>query len=118
MSNDETLVTLKRLTADLDHSPSDAELKALLAAIATVIGFEGEGWLKLVESSSVVADFKLDRLPPDEMMPNFVSILCIRYELSKSLHLAGLAGKYSLKPGDGCHILRIGDFTSNQKPTS
>jgi hypothetical protein len=52
------------------------------------------------------------------MMPNFVSILCIRYELSKSLHLAGLAGKYSLKPGDGCHILRIGDFTSNQKPTS
>jgi len=113
MANEEIMSILNRLTANLDHSPSREELKALLDTIATVIGFEGEGWLKIITSTRTSAEFNLVRLPPDDMTPIFVQILCIKYKLSDEVGLAGLSGKYSFQSSNGYHKLHIGDSVTN-----
>jgi hypothetical protein len=100
---------LSKFWKDNEVMQNDKEIKAKLDAVATLIKYESEGWIKMVTSSSTFADFKLDRLPPDDMMPNFVSMVCIEYKLSEYVHFAGLAGKYSLQPNDSDHILHIGD---------
>lgn len=57
MANEEIVAALKNLTADMDHQPSDEELDALLDTIATIIGFEQEGWIEKIAVSKTDAEF-------------------------------------------------------------
>ena len=113
MASDNIQASLRRLTADMDHKPSDEELKTLLDAVATVIKFKQEGWLKKIAASNTAADFRLVRLPPDDVIPNFVRMLCVSHKLSNDVYAAALRGRYSLQSVEGCHMLHIGDSPSN-----
>jgi hypothetical protein len=95
--------------------PNDEETKARLNAVATLIGFEEKGWLSIISTSDTVAVFKLDRLPPQAMITNYIRMLCVKYNLSQNVYIAASLGHFSITPENGSHVLRIGTSTSNQE---
>ena len=92
----------------MDHQPSDEELDALLSTIATLIGFEKEGWIEKLVVSKTYAEFKLVKLPPEEMMNNFIRMICAKYKLNLNLYVAARQGNYTIQRRGDHHILHIG----------
>jgi hypothetical protein len=114
-SEADIIANVNRFISNLGHPPSDKELEALINASATIIGYEREGWIEKISANKTVAIFKLHRLPTDELMKNFVRMLCAKYRLNESLYSAVQQGRFAIRQEGDHHILEIGDHSLSEK---